>query len=29
MDGQQKFLADCRARLAVDLISGTWSMVVI
>lgn len=29
MDGQQKFLADCQARLAVDLISGTWSMVVI
>jgi DNA-binding HxlR family transcriptional regulator len=29
MDGQQKFFADCQARVAVDLISGTWSMVVL
>ncbi|MEU4389645.1 helix-turn-helix domain-containing protein [Kribbella sp. NPDC023855] len=25
----QKFFADCQARVAVDLISGTWSMVVL
>jgi DNA-binding HxlR family transcriptional regulator len=28
-DAQQKFFADCQARVAVDLISGTWSMVVL
>jgi DNA-binding HxlR family transcriptional regulator len=29
MDGQQKFFADCQARVAADLISGTWSAVVL
>ena len=26
---EQRFFADCQARIAVDLISGTWPMVVI
>lgn len=28
-DVQQRFFADCQARVAADLISGTWSMVVL
>jgi DNA-binding HxlR family transcriptional regulator len=28
-DAQQKFFADCQARVAADLISGTWSAVVL
>ena len=29
MHGPRKFFSDCQARLAVDMISGTWPMVVI
>lgn len=28
-DGEPRFFADCRARVAVEVLSGTWTMVVL